>query len=210
MQASIEIIDADGLAAFSLPRLAEHLGVRAPSLYHHFADKNEILSEVARHITGASLVRPRRAPGPEWTEYFVDVASNFRRTVLRHRNAASLLLQYPPRDVLVGGYEIAARFLRDSGVPTRWHVRILDGMETLTVGAVLTEAAGGPRNRTTIFPEVDPRSRPALAEALAANDLSAKQLFEAKVRSFLRGVLVDAVGLDGTGETTENAREAPA
>src|SRR5262245_6661925 len=202
VQASIEIIDAEGLEAFSLPRLAEHLGVRAPSLYHHFADKNEILSGVARDIAGASVARPRRAPGPDWPEYFVSLALNFRQSVLRHRNAAPLLLQYLPRDLLVGGYENAARFLRDSGVPARLHVRILDGMETLSIGAVLTEAVGRPRNRSTMFPKVDPLSQPVLAEALAANDLSAKQLFEAKVRSFLHGVMLD--------DTAENVAETSA
>ena len=54
VQASIEIIDAEGLDAFSLPRLAKHMGVRAPSLYHHFADKNEILTAIARHIAQAA------------------------------------------------------------------------------------------------------------------------------------------------------------
>ena len=39
IHAAIEIIDADGLGTFSLPRLAAHMGVRAPSLYHHFRNK---------------------------------------------------------------------------------------------------------------------------------------------------------------------------
>ena len=69
--ASIEIIDSEGLDAFSLPRLAKHLGVRAPSLYHHFSDKNEILTEVARYIAGTSVKRPRMRPGPGWPEFFV-------------------------------------------------------------------------------------------------------------------------------------------
>jgi AcrR family transcriptional regulator len=45
--AAIEIIDTEGLNALSLPRLARHLNVRAPSLYHHFDDKSEILGAVA-------------------------------------------------------------------------------------------------------------------------------------------------------------------
>ncbi|HTC82023.1 MAG TPA: helix-turn-helix domain-containing protein, partial [Acidimicrobiia bacterium] len=45
-RAALEIIDAEGLEALSLERLAKELGVRAPSLYHHFADKAEILARV--------------------------------------------------------------------------------------------------------------------------------------------------------------------
>lgn len=186
--ASIEIIDTEGLEAFSLPRLAKHLGVRAPSLYHHFSDKSEILSAVARQIAGAGAL-PRRTPGPDWPEYFVTLSCNLRRSILRHRNAAPILLQHLPRDLLIGTYEDTARFLEASGVPTRLHVQILDGMERLTLGAVLTEAMRKPNTKSTIFPNVDPESQPFLVRALAENDMTSKQLFEEMIRSFLYGVM---------------------
>ena len=110
VQASIEIIDAEGLNAFSLPRLAQHLGVRAPSLYHHFGDKNEIMVAIARHIAGASVTKPRRQPGDDWPEYFVAFALNFREAILRHRNAAPILIEHLPRETLINPYEDAARF----------------------------------------------------------------------------------------------------
>ncbi len=191
VQASIEIIDAEGLDAFSLPRLAKHMGVRAPSLYHHFSDKNEILTEVARYIAGTSVARPRRRPGPDWPEYFVALALNFRQSILRHRNAAPILLQHLPRDLFVATYEETAKFLLDSGVPAELHVRILDGMETLSIGTVLMEAVRGTSTKSTIFPNVDRSSQPLLAEALASNPLTQKQLFEEMVRSFLHGIIRD-------------------
>lgn len=186
--ASIEIIDSEGLGAFSLPRLAAHLGVRAPSLYHHFADKNEILTAVARHIGGKSVIKPRRPPGPDWPEYFVSLALNFRQSVLRHRNAASVLIEHLPRETLIGSFEDAAAFLSDSGVPVHLHAQILDGMETLCVGAVLTEAVRMPRGRTALFPPFDPDTYPNLADAIQANDLTVKELFAERIRSFLYGV----------------------
>ncbi|MBM7367405.1 TetR family transcriptional regulator [Gordonia hydrophobica] len=191
VKASIEIIDDEGLDGFSLPKLAKHLGVRAPSLYHHFTDKNEIFVEIAKHIAGATVVTPRRRPGPEWPEYFVALGLNFRQSILRHRNAAPILLQHLPRDLFVATYEDTAQFLLDSGVPTELHVRILDGMETLAIGAVLMEAMRKPSTKSTIFPNVDPESQPLLAEALASNELTQKMLFEETVRSFLHGVIRD-------------------
>ncbi|MCF3939670.1 TetR family transcriptional regulator [Gordonia tangerina] len=191
VEASIEIIDSDGLEAFSLPRLAKHMGVRAPSLYHHFSDKNEILTEVARYIAGTSVARPRRRPGADWPEYFVALALNFRQSILRHRNAAPILLQHLPRELFVGTYEETAQFLLDSGVPAELHVRILDGMETLSIGTVLMEAMRPPSTKSTIFPNVDKTSQPLLTEALASNPLTQKQLFEEMVRSFLHGVIRD-------------------
>jgi TetR/AcrR family tetracycline transcriptional repressor len=191
VEASIEIIDSEGLDAFSLPRLAAHLGVRAPSLYHHFADKNEIMVAIARNIAGKSVIRPRRAPGPDWPEYFVSLSLNFRQSVLRHRNAAPILIEHLPRETLVGSFEDAARFLRDSGVPIHLHVQILDGIETLCIGAVLAEAVRKPRSRHALFPPVDAETNPNLAEALAVNGLSVRELFAERIRSFLYGVIVN-------------------
>jgi TetR/AcrR family transcriptional regulator, tetracycline repressor protein len=185
--ASIEIIDAEGLDAFSLPRLAKHLGVRAPSLYHHFSDKSAIMSEIARHIAGAGTI-PKRTPGPDWPEYFVTLSLNLRRSILRHSNAAPILLRYLPRDVLLGPYEETARFLEASGVPTKYHALILNGMERMTLGVVLTEATRPSGNRSNIFPGVDPGTQIALAAANSANPFTPRQLFEETIRGFLYGV----------------------
>jgi len=59
---ALKIIDAEGLAACSLPRLSRELGVKAPSLYHHFADRAEIMSEVARHIVLETVANPWTTP----------------------------------------------------------------------------------------------------------------------------------------------------
>jgi TetR/AcrR family tetracycline transcriptional repressor len=191
VKASIEIIDAEGLDAFSLPRLAKHMGVSTPSLYHHFADRNEIIKAIARHIGGVSVTRPRRQPGEDWPEYFVSLGLNFRQAVLRHRNAAPLLIEYLPREALVDTYEDAARYLSASGVPAHLHLRILDGVETLSMGAVLAEVSRRPRDRSAGFPVIELRSHPHLAQALAANESNARELFADRIRGFLRGVMLD-------------------
>ena len=188
--AAIDIIDREGLEAFSLPRVATYMGVRAPSLYHHFTDKHEILSEVARAVVG-SVVRPRHAPGPDWPEFFVSYALNFRQALLRHRNTAPILVQHLQRELLSENYEDTATFLRDCGVPVDLHVRILDGVETLCLGGVLTEAMHEPTTKRTIFPDVVSATQPALAAALRANELTQRKLFEERVRSFLHGIISD-------------------
>jgi AcrR family transcriptional regulator len=50
VDAATKLIDAEGLAALSTRRLAAELGVRGPSLYNHFATKDEILDAVADSI----------------------------------------------------------------------------------------------------------------------------------------------------------------
>ena len=47
VEAASALVDAEGLEAVSIRRLATELGVQGPSLYHHFDTKAEILDAVA-------------------------------------------------------------------------------------------------------------------------------------------------------------------
>lgn len=185
--AALEIIDTEGLDAFSLPRLARHMGVRAPSLYHHFEDKSAILASVSRAVV-AETKMPRQPPADQWQDWFVKLSLNFRTAVLRHRNAAPLLLQYPPREAMTRLYDDAAAYLEASGVPSRLHVPILDGLEPLTFGATLIEATRPQGPRRPLFPNVDPQTMPVLAAAVEANKLTPTQIFEQTIRGFLVGI----------------------
>jgi AcrR family transcriptional regulator len=187
VEAALRVIDEDGLEALSLPRLARELNVKAPSLYHHFGDKNEILAEVARAVVAATKLPPRSASG-DWAEWFTQLSLNFRGAVLRHRKAAPVLLQFLPRDALTDLYEEAASYLAECGVPPAQHVQILDGLEKLALGATITEAMR-PMSRARVrFELADPDRHPVLTAAGRANQLNPRQIFEHTVRSYLLGV----------------------
>lgn len=186
IETSLRIIDSEGLDAFSLPRLARELNVRAPSLYHHFEDKAEILRGVARAIVLETRM-PDERTAPTWIEWFVQLSLAFREVVLRHRNAAPVLLRFMPRDVLIRTYDNSARFLADLGVPADQLVLLLDGMDKLTLGAAITEASKRPEEGGQVFANVDASTEPTLAEAVALNERSAEELFAESIRSFLRG-----------------------
>ena len=55
IELALHIIDAEGLAALNMRRLAACAGVKPMSLYHHFPDKEAILAEVAESIAAAAL-----------------------------------------------------------------------------------------------------------------------------------------------------------
>ncbi|SDD13891.1 TetR/AcrR family transcriptional regulator [Rhodococcus tukisamuensis] len=190
--AAIAIIDGEGLDAFSLPRLAKHLGVKAPSLYHHFSDRTEILTEVARGIVLETAI-PRQEDFDNWQDWVVAYGLNFRDVVMRHRNAAPLMLQVLPRNLVTDYFEAAAACLAGAGVPARLHVQILDGLEKLALGATLTEAMRPEATRSAVFADVDRVAHPVLDAALASNQRTPKQLYEQMMRSFLSGVLHDGL-----------------
>lgn len=187
VQAALRIIDEDGLDALSLPRLARELNVKAPSLYHHFGDKNDILAEVARTIVAGTRF-PRKSTTGDWAEWFTQLALNFRSAVLKHRRAAPVLLQFLPRDALTDLYEEAAAYLAECGVPTEQHVQILDGLEKLSLGATIAEAMRPPSRARVRFEHADPDRHPVLTAAGAANQLNPREVFEHTIRSYLLGV----------------------
>jgi len=190
VEASLRIIDAEGLDAFSLPRLARELNVAAPSLYHHFADRADILRTVARAIVLQTQL-PDPAGCASWVDWFVGISLAFRRAVLSHRNAAPILLEFMPRDLLVRNYEIGVQILAEVGVPPGQRILVIDGLDTLTLGASLAAAAKSPAQAGQVFASVDPDTEPMLARELACNHRTAEELFADSIRSFLAGAVPD-------------------
>lgn len=190
VEAALRIIDTEGLDAFSLPRLARELNVQAPSLYHHFNDKAEILKAVARTIVVETRL-PNPKSVPNWIEWLVALSLAFRQSIVRHRNAAPILLKFMPRDVLIRTYHLSAVYLREIGVPLERVVIILDGLDKLTLGTAITEAIHGDDEGERPFLNADPTSEPTLAAAAAANQRSSTGVFAEAIRGFLRGVSPD-------------------
>ncbi|WP_028933813.1 TetR/AcrR family transcriptional regulator [Pseudonocardia spinosispora] len=188
VEAALALMDRDGYAAFSMPKLGDALGIRTPSLYHHFRDRTEILVEVAKTVV-LETERPPWRPGAHWTDYFVELSVNFRRTILRHRNTAPVLVQFLPRDLLVSLYELHAVVLKEhSGLPLSSHVLVMDGLERLTIGTALIEASRDAEAGDMAFRDIDPEQMPQLAAASRANKANTEQLFVASLRAFLAGV----------------------
>lgn len=103
------LLEGEGEAALSMRRVAEQLGIRAPSLYKHVADKAELeveliaqgLAEIGTAMAGA----PPRLAG---------IAAAYRRWALEHPALYVLMTQRPlPRDRLPAGLEAS------SGAPLR-------------------------------------------------------------------------------------------
>ena len=53
LTAAIGIVSAEGCDALTMRRVAEELGMRAPSLYKHLRDKDELIAALQEHMSGA-------------------------------------------------------------------------------------------------------------------------------------------------------------
>jgi AcrR family transcriptional regulator len=191
VDAAIALIGEHGLEAFSMPKLATDLGVRAPSLYHYFADKEALLVAVARAV--ATPDAPTAMPAEShWSDYLITQSVALRRRIVEHPHCAPLLVRYMPRDNVFGEYEQLCQFLSASGIPARLHVPIVDGMTALTIGAAMLNENAADYADSGDGPSPDPQGHPALREALdTIEGLSPHELFETFLRSYLEGVLRD-------------------
>ena len=188
-KAALAEIEAHGLHGFGLAHVAARLGVKAPSLYHHFSNKDELLAETARLLLVEGRL-PEPIAGLDWREEVVRISCASRRAVLRHPKAAALLLRYFPRHVLMGAYERWAHVYALNDVPARWRVIALEGAEKLTFGSALFAAAAQTQGIEP-FPVGDPARFPNLTEAYKANELDEEEIFVACLWAFLNGLPLD-------------------
>lgn len=189
VDAAISLIGERGLEGFSMPKLATTLGVRAPSLYHYFADKDALLSAVAQAV--ATPESPSAMPeGTGWTDYLVSQAVALRRRIVAHPHCAPLLVQYMPRRDMFSEYEQMCRFLAASGVPSRLHIRVVDGLTALTIGAAILGENAADYADSGDGPSPDPDSHPGLRAALdGIEGLSGDELFGMYLRTYLDGIV---------------------
>lgn len=190
-QAALDVIDEVGLARFSLNHVARKLGVSSPSFYHYFQDKDELLEEVVRLLflglpelkDGLGLPELKRSELP-FEERMVNLCVAARRAILKHPNAAVLVLQYFPRRLLLQAYEDAAEA---NPYPPQFHMVILEGTDKLMFGSALFGAAARARG-VDAMPAFQPDRFPAVARALRHNPFADdEKLLEETLRMFFLG-----------------------
>jgi AcrR family transcriptional regulator len=85
---SLRLLDAEGIAGFSLPKLGRALGTDPTAVYRHFASKDDIVLAIADQLikeSSAGLV-----PGDCWVDTLTESTRRLRSTYLAHPAAASL------------------------------------------------------------------------------------------------------------------------
>jgi AcrR family transcriptional regulator len=82
VQAAIDLLDREGLAALSMRKLADELGTGAASLYWHVGSKDGLLDLVLDEVIGEAKI-PDPDPG-HWQDQLKQVARDQRAASLRH------------------------------------------------------------------------------------------------------------------------------
>jgi AcrR family transcriptional regulator len=169
LDTALRLLDAEGVEALTMRRLASELGVSAMAPYRHVASRDELLMVLVDRLA-ARLVYPPRPPDPAgamlvlWSSIYDSLAEHpWVPEVLARRR-----LMAP--SVLDAIEEIHAA-LRDAGLTIDAAVRAYRLMWNFTLGALLVRAgarADGPSRQRALRGAPDPERYPMLAAAAAA------------------------------------------
>jgi AcrR family transcriptional regulator len=86
--AAIALVDAEGLRALSMRRIAEELGVGTMTLYHYVRTKDELIALIDDALMAELLVDDDELPFPDWRTGLTAIAMRSRDV---HRNHPWLL-----------------------------------------------------------------------------------------------------------------------
>src|SRR2546421_12820555 len=152
VEVATEILDAEGLDALSTRRLAQELGVRAPSLYNHFATKEEILDAVGDAII--ARVDLSMLPGQDWAAALTEWARAYRRALAAHPHAVPFLASGPARrPAALALADAVYGALVDAGWPAGYATRIGATMRYFVAGSALGSFALGFADDPRVYAE---------------------------------------------------------
>ncbi|MEU5431639.1 TetR/AcrR family transcriptional regulator [Streptomyces olivoreticuli] len=115
--ATIRLLDAEGLAKFSMRRLAAELGVTAMSVYWYVDTKDDLLEIVLDGINGAMVVPDVSDEDADWRDQLRLLALEYRKMLSAHSWVTQLLSRYlnvGPRSMVFSNACLAV--VRRSGV----------------------------------------------------------------------------------------------
>jgi AcrR family transcriptional regulator len=205
VQAAVTIADQEDMAALTVRRLAQELGVPPMTLYGYMAGKDEILDAMADSIMGSYRL-PDISPTANARDAFIAVTTSFTALLRAHPSVARLLTMRvtDSPDALDGAMEkILDRFIV-VGMPPELAVRAYGAMMHYALGTVLyqvprpwgdgsaaMEAARS--KRTAFYLSLDPVRFPRLHElADELPVLPGPQQFDSVLAA-----IADGLGLDG-------------
>lgn len=167
VEASLEILQRDGLHSFTLRRLAQTLGVNQASFYYHFEGGRSAILAAAARAALADIDMPPSSD--DWIGWLTDVGVAYRRLLVDRPYLVDIMVGgYRPRTEVMGFGE--AR-LAECGVPADYRMAILEAMESMVVGSAMVTIArrriDGDRDESA-----DPRPPSGIEERLLAMSLT--------------------------------------
>ncbi len=150
VHAAARLVDEEGVEQLSLGRLAERLGIRAPSLYNHVAGLPGLRHELAVYCARELLAHLTRATiGKARAEAILALADAYRAYARDYPGRYALTLQAPPADdtqmaaVAQELVEVVRAILRPYDLGDENTIHAIRSLRSIVQGFVSLEVAGG-------------------------------------------------------------------
>jgi AcrR family transcriptional regulator len=145
VDAALALIDAEGLDALTVRRLAEHLGTGSASLYRHVASRDELLVLLVDHVLGDVVPAEGGLDGRAKVEW---LAGELRRVLMDHPDLVPALSASP----LLGpnartGTDQALAHLLEAGFPLAVAVPAYLALIDYVLGTVFFDTSSSGRSR---------------------------------------------------------------
>ncbi|QKC97587.1 TetR/AcrR family transcriptional regulator [Mesorhizobium sp. NZP2298] len=164
--AAFEVIEKEGLAGFSMRKLAAALGCEAMSIYHHFPSVAHLHEALVDRLIGALEMPDASLP---WRQRMRIAIEDFRRIGRDHPAYAAFFVTYRMNSpICLAWLDGIIGLFRDAGFDTELSARLFRAVGYYLMGAVLDENAGyakGPSAVNTVSDEQLARDFPNVTAA---------------------------------------------
>jgi AcrR family transcriptional regulator len=166
VRAALRVMDAEGLEAVSMRRVAREVGVEAMSLYHHVEDKDDLLRGICNEV-----MRSFQFPGTsgDWVERAKAGARAWRRLLQEHPDVMRLFAEtHGPLPLAVDSLkptEFALGLFKEAGLSDRDTVQAFHSFGGYIQGFVMMEGGSikGGHGEHLAEAEISPDAFPVLA-----------------------------------------------
>ncbi len=198
-RAALGLLDGTGLDGLTMRVLATELGVRAPTLYWHVKNKQDLLDAMADLMFDESAAGLEGlSAGESWEDWTVAMAHRLRGTMLRYRDGARVYAgSFSRHPELLRTVELTLRTLRDGGIPVRHAARSFPAILHYTVGYTIEQQAragdsyaeANPYAGDEFASRFDPQRYPLATSARdALYDMDGDDSFEHGIRMIVIGM----------------------
>jgi TetR/AcrR family transcriptional regulator, tetracycline repressor protein len=165
VRGAVDLMAKAGLEALTLRRLADELGVSAPTLYWHVRNKRQLLDLMAEALVARAGRSPSPVHGQPWWDWLAEQARLQWRVLTSHRDAALVIAGNRPTETSLPGVEQMLGSLVVVGFPPAEALRTILSVSNYVIGCAVEYQAEAAREPD---PERDAR---LLAQVRETGDL---------------------------------------
>lgn len=168
--AALQLVDEDGLGAFTIRELASRLQVRPMAIYHYASSKDDLLDYLVDAVFGEVYLPETHG---HWREELTHRSRSMRDTLGRHRWALAIMeTRAHPGPATLTNHEAVLEVLRTSGFSLEAAAHAYAILDAFVYGFALQEAmletVGVPADSARVMRGMDLRRFPRVAEMAAA------------------------------------------